>query len=306
VLPDAVRSVLAQSFESFELLVVDDGSLDDTVERLAPISDPRLRVLRQENRGRCAARNAGAAEGRGTYVVFLDSDDLALPSWLEQHRRALDGASVAISCCGLVGLATDSLGGTRYLGTRLPRPMGPAFADLVGLFITGTFSVELSLFRAVGGYAEELVAAETTELALRLVPRCLDLGRTIASIERPLVCYRNPRGGRALGERDARDRLESATYILERHGDRLRALDPNRCARYSVIAGVNAARLGEQRSALRYFRDAVRAQPTQWRHYGRLGLALVPPLARRFWWRSRALPGRGRTATTSFEPDLTP
>jgi glycosyltransferase involved in cell wall biosynthesis len=305
-LPDAVASVLTQSSASVELVVVDDGSTDETAEWLATVGDPRLKVVRQPNRGRCAARNAGAAHGRGRHLIFLDSDDVALPGWLEQHRRALADQTVAIACCGLLGLATDARGGTRYLGTRLPRQMGGAFGWQTGLFITGTFSVDAALFRRVGGYDEGLAAAETTELALRLVPRCLEEERRIASIPVPLVCYRNPRAGRGLAERDARERLQAASFILARHGERLRTLDPPRCARYSVIAGVNAARLGQPATALRHFRAAVRAQPTHWRHYGRLGLALVPPLARRFWWRSRAVPQSPRPGTVSFDSDLAP
>jgi glycosyltransferase involved in cell wall biosynthesis len=80
VIGRAVRSALAQWHQDLELLVVDDGSRDGTVERLRGM-DPRLRVLRQENAGVAAARNHGIREAKGSLIAFLDSDD----EWPEHH-----------------------------------------------------------------------------------------------------------------------------------------------------------------------------------------------------------------------------
>lgn len=83
---DAVRSVLAQTFQDFEIIAVDDGSTDATLSALKQISDPRLRVLRHPvNRGAAAARNTGIAEARGRYIALLDSDDTWFPQKLERQ-----------------------------------------------------------------------------------------------------------------------------------------------------------------------------------------------------------------------------
>ena len=71
----AVASVLAQGAEDFELLVVDDGSRDGGGAVVRAVGDPRVRLLRQENRGAAAARNRGIAAARGRLVAFLDADD---------------------------------------------------------------------------------------------------------------------------------------------------------------------------------------------------------------------------------------
>ncbi len=81
VIGRALESVRAQSFEDWELLVVDDGSTDGTAEQIAGF-DPRLVVVRQENAGVYAARNAGPARARGRLITFLDSDDAWAPHYL--------------------------------------------------------------------------------------------------------------------------------------------------------------------------------------------------------------------------------
>lgn len=78
---DAVFSILAQETGELEVIVVDDGSTDDGIQRLTLISDPRLVVLRQPNAGVAVARNAGIAAARGEFICFLDADDL----WASDH-----------------------------------------------------------------------------------------------------------------------------------------------------------------------------------------------------------------------------
>jgi glycosyltransferase involved in cell wall biosynthesis len=88
----AVRSALRQTHRTLEVIVVDDGSTDGTVARLATIRDPRLRVLRQENAGTAAARNAALAEAQGSYVAFLDSDDRWFPEKIATELAILQSA----------------------------------------------------------------------------------------------------------------------------------------------------------------------------------------------------------------------
>jgi len=88
-LPEAVDSVLAQTYRDFETIVVDDGSTDNTPEVLAPYGD-QIRVIRQANAGRSAARNAGVLAAQGEYIAFLDADDLWLPQKLEKQIALLD------------------------------------------------------------------------------------------------------------------------------------------------------------------------------------------------------------------------
>jgi len=89
-LQQAIESVLSQSCGDFEVIVVDDGSTDETAQVIAKFSDERVRYLYQSNAGRSAARNWGMGAARGMYLAFLDDDDLYLPHKLASQVAFLE------------------------------------------------------------------------------------------------------------------------------------------------------------------------------------------------------------------------
>lgn len=90
-LAGSIDSVFAQTLQNFELLLIDDGSSDRSMEIAERYSDPRIRIIRHEqNRGVAAARNTGVAQACGEYIAFLDSDDIALPERIERQAAYLD------------------------------------------------------------------------------------------------------------------------------------------------------------------------------------------------------------------------
>jgi glycosyltransferase involved in cell wall biosynthesis len=86
----ALASVAAQTFTDFEVIVVDDGSTDEGPKTVADFSDPRVRLIRQDNMGPGAARNRGLREATGELIAFLDADDEWLPDYLAEGVRLLD------------------------------------------------------------------------------------------------------------------------------------------------------------------------------------------------------------------------
>lgn len=109
----AVESIIAQTWSDWELLIVDDGSWDDTVAaaELLASRDPRIRLLQRDHLGVCAARNSGIAEANGDYIAFLDSDNTWLPTFLHDMVTTMmrDGAVTAYAT-----IAMDDHLGTRY------------------------------------------------------------------------------------------------------------------------------------------------------------------------------------------------
>jgi glycosyltransferase involved in cell wall biosynthesis len=116
---EAVKSVCAQTLRSLEIIVVDDGSGDGTLAALARVGDPRLRVVgHAANRGVAAARNTGLAAARGRFIAWLDSDDIARPTRLEQQVRVLQmRPEVAMVGCCAGKIGPD---GSRRRGLRTP------------------------------------------------------------------------------------------------------------------------------------------------------------------------------------------
>ena len=109
-LPETLNSLLAQTYTDFEIIVVDDGSTDQTVKKAQALNDPRLKVIRQSNRGLAGARNSGIAEATGKYIGFCDSDDLWMPRKLEKHIRHLEARpDVGLSFSGSALIDENSL-----------------------------------------------------------------------------------------------------------------------------------------------------------------------------------------------------
>lgn len=97
-----VGSVMAQTYSDWECLIINDGSTDNTIEiaETLRLSDNRIRIINQKNKGLSGARNTGLNKARGRYIQFLDSDDILLPEKLEQQLRQLEKVNkLALSIC---------------------------------------------------------------------------------------------------------------------------------------------------------------------------------------------------------------
>lgn len=102
-LPKAIESVLAQTFEDWELVIVDDGSTDNTKEVVLAYQDLRIVYIYQDNQERSAARNNGMSKAKGDFICFLDSDDYYLPEKLMNYRNALaEDLDVYVLCDNVI------------------------------------------------------------------------------------------------------------------------------------------------------------------------------------------------------------
>ena len=276
---DAIDSALGQTLAGVEVVVVDDGSTDATPTILARYGD-RIRVVRQANRGLAAARNRGLAVARGTYIGFLDADDVVAPTKLTEQAGVLDESPrVGWTYCDV--LIEDETSGTTvtasaqfaYRGRRLD---GRLLPELIrGNFIPAIAPlVRRSALDAAGRFDERLTALEDWDLWLRLA-----LVAEARYVPRVLATYRLRAGGMSRDRtRMDENRFRVLDGFIRSHPDTVESLG---AAGRRVVAdthnwfGFEAYRRSDWAEATRRLRASVGAWPLQRRAAALLGLCLL-------------------------------
>ena len=271
----AIESVLSQTAGDLELIVVDDGSNDDTAESVGSISDPRLMYVHQENAGLSVGRNNGANHASGEWIIFLDDDDEVEPEWLEAFHGVLDtGVGIVFSGHKTVNTINGSV------IEFLPKPMGAAFGNVTGGFLAGSWIMRRDLFDATGGFLTELPTLVQSELLLRAIPSCYSRGLTVQSIDTTKFLY-SVTPGLERPTLTADLAIRAASMILDRHVAAFAADDESR-ASWNAVIGVAAARSCRWTLARVHFFRAARAQPANLKNWARLVITCCPG-RRRVW-----------------------
>jgi glycosyltransferase involved in cell wall biosynthesis len=165
----AVEGVFAQTYESLEIIIVDDGSTDDTPQALKPYSG-RVRCIYQENRGVSAARNRGILAAQGELLAFLDTDDVWLPQKIERQMACLERRPTA----GLAHTDALYLHGDSDRTSKRPDIVhscdGDCYANLFfgNRIVTSSVIVRRQCLEKVGGFDETIRYAEDYDLWIRL------------------------------------------------------------------------------------------------------------------------------------------
>lgn len=173
----SVLSALNQSYTNLEVIVVDDGSTDATIEALRPLRD-RIEIIEQPNGGPSAARNAGAAKAHGSIIAFLDSDDEWLPDKIDRQVRMMESAGESMPCC-ICNAAYPRHDGmntsTSFELAGLSIPFRNAIWENPNEVLPTTFvlfnqvaAIRRNAFERVGGFNANLRLMEDYEISLRL------------------------------------------------------------------------------------------------------------------------------------------
>jgi glycosyltransferase involved in cell wall biosynthesis len=174
---NAIQSVLCQTYQDYEIIVVDDGSTDDTEEALRPYMD-RIRYVYQENLGASAAQNKGVQLARGKWISILASDDLWLPTKLEAQLNAVASLGkdfgACFTNCDFFGNTHVTPSAFELAGLHEEVPFGPLeepfkviLAPHAAIYVQSLLVLR-SLVEYPNGFDERIVVSEDTDLLFRL------------------------------------------------------------------------------------------------------------------------------------------
>lgn len=213
---NAVKSVLQQDYPHFELIIVDDGSTDASLERVNAFDDERLKVITQQNRGVSAARNRGVSLAYYDYIAFLDADDRWDKSFLSKMLRLITDFPEA----GIYGCQYLWVKNGRQSASSNHEP--PGFAGYFDYFRAYTYDwwmpltsisvvIPAIVFREMSGFKVSLKFGEDLDLWLRIA-----LKHKVAYLNEPLAYYNQDveTSGRALGMQKAWKREEHVIFNL--------------------------------------------------------------------------------------------
>lgn len=270
---EAIGSVLAQTWRDFELLIIDDGSTDDTAAILArhAAADPRVRVLSRRNGGIGAALNDGLVQARGELVARMDADDFCLP---QRFARQVEFLRQAPDCV-LVGsrvLLIDPDGAPLFEMADIPTEHEAIDAMLLQArwsIVHPSVMMRRDVVRRIGGYNNDVVPVEDHDLFLRLA----EVGR-LANLPDVLLRYRkHPMNSvRVLADRrvNALRRVMDAAWARRGLGDRvpypailpdIDREDPRRDVKQKRNWGWQCLRSGNVGTARKYALAGVREDP---------------------------------------------
>ena len=263
---EAIESVLAQTYENLEFLVVDDGS-DDGTENIVS-GYKTVHYIRQQNSGAGSARNRGIRAAKGDFISFIDADDLWLPQNIELQVDYLRRSEYAWCYCDSYFSWFDS---GKIIG-KLSSTQGVYQNDILLPYISGKFSIPLpstlirrEVFEDVGYFDESLKTMEHTDLWARIA-----LKYPIGYIDQPLVQIRK-RLDSLKRTTDplvtGRNRRQMIEKLIAKAPDRLQGMEKGLLTISFILEGKHLLRYGRMSEARKCFGKAIQLSPTSIRPY---------------------------------------
>jgi glycosyltransferase involved in cell wall biosynthesis len=213
-----LESVFNQTVKNFEVVVVDDGSKDNSLQVVQAIQDPRLRVIHKENGGVSSARNSGIRNAKGEFIALLDGDDLWEPTCLEEMVKMIDdfpdaaiwGVSIAFIKNGRLYKWNQGLG-EGYRG-YVKNYFGIRHSDL---YCSSSVIIRKEAFEKVGYFDERISSSEDLDMWYRII-----LHYPIAFYDKILVYYNQDAENRVAYDTDVRFPLtKDIKYYFDKHNE---------------------------------------------------------------------------------------
>lgn len=252
----AVESVLAQTYESYEVIVVDDASTDNTAEVVKSFDDSRIWYLRHDtNRHASASRNTGSQAATGRYIAYLDDDDEWLPDKLAKQIELIENASGEI---GMVYCWLDYFDAGRVVAQLHPSLRGRVFGEVLDkqrLGNSSTLLVRREVFDTVGGFDENLFRGNDGDFIRRVALRY-----AVDVVPEVLVKVHVGHGSARItssNEQGTRNAIKSQAVKLTKFEEELPKYRRQTATIYAIMAH-HYVELGEWRQALLHYMRALR------------------------------------------------
>jgi glycosyltransferase involved in cell wall biosynthesis len=267
----AIRSVLAQTYSHFELLIIDDGSTDNSYTVASEIHDSRLRIIHQENKGVSSARNSGVVEAKNEWIAFLDADDLWLPTFLEKMVFLMQ----AYPKCGIYGSGYELVypdGSKEWPWNRL---FPPNWSGIVknylhsinhgrSPFCSSSVLVNKALLTAIGGFPLGINYGEDLDTWIRA-----SAITQIAFLSQPLVHYFKETSNSASDHSDYEVEFYPAKRLRELLKNKINDLDRKAAIEFISRSELNTARalikIGKPFQATRFIWEARKTKSQKMR-----------------------------------------
>ncbi|WP_081210065.1 glycosyltransferase family 2 protein [Salegentibacter sediminis] len=267
-----LKSVLEQSFQNWELIILDDGSNDNTQEVVKSFDDPRITYFYFiKHSGAGDKRNEGIRRAKSKYITFLDSDDEALPDWLEKINKKILEKYSLISC----GYERIQVNKTKNI--VLPQYMGDF--DIRINFKSGTLCIDKKVLQGIGGFDPSLASGLNTDLILRVLPYILTNKLSYIYINEALVRVHEHSKNRIRNNNQAV--LFGTLVLLDKHNLWFKR-NPQEYKDYLGVAGAGLAKEGNFKKSRNFFIKAFKIKPG-FKPGLKIILTSIPFLGKKIW-----------------------
>jgi len=275
---EALESVFEQTFQDFEIIVVDDGSTDETGEVLKKYGD-RIRYIYQENNGPAGARNRGIRVARGEYIAFLDADDLWVSTKLEKQvdlfRQRKDLGMVTTGACSF-----DEKGVFGYSADKRETLMAGDIARNIFLrsnIGTPTVMVRKEVFDSIGYFEENIRQSEDDNMWIRIASHY-----DVELIDEALIKVRNHPRRMTLNKSELLDSVQTSIRLLmTKYGDvvkrKVEGAVPIKLSQVQFSIGYGYYESGDYSEARKAFIRGARYRIRTWKNLLYLMFTFIPP-----------------------------
>tara|TARA_R100000935_G_scaffold58815_1_gene98190 strand:- start:2506 stop:3381 length:876 start_codon:yes stop_codon:yes gene_type:complete len=277
LLPRMIESVLDQSYKDWELIIMDDGSTDNSKEVVENYRDSRIKYYNTNNSGAADKRNQGVSKAKYENIIFLDSDDTPKNNWLEIFVDKISVNKNAIISCGWEKVDNNN----QTIQINLPRKLGSFFDNITLNFLAGSLLLKRSLFLQIGGFDIDLQSGHHTDLLLRLLPVLKRNKIDIINIPMSLLVIYCHSGMKI--RTNSYSVYKGTLSLLEKHHLHFKK-NKRENINYLAVAGYNALKIHKIKEAKSLLRKAFLIRPWNIKSFLRI-IIIEVPLLRKYVWK---------------------